>query len=69
MNLENISVIRNWKGRDTDFEGLHGFDCSIDCRWDYVELGGKYYPNLDCLATLERGMNNMGYLFLIILLN
>ncbi|KAE9594182.1 hypothetical protein Lal_00001399 [Lupinus albus] len=24
--------------------------------WDYIELGGKYYPDMDRLAALERGM-------------
>ncbi|WJX60394.1 Protein pmr5 [Trifolium repens] len=24
--------------------------------WDYVELGGKYYPDMDRMAALERGM-------------
>ncbi|KAL1332546.1 hypothetical protein HN51_061329 [Arachis hypogaea] len=24
--------------------------------WDYIELGGKYYPNMDRLAALERGL-------------
>ncbi|XP_027336847.1 protein PMR5-like [Abrus precatorius] len=24
--------------------------------WDYVELGGKYYPDMDRLAALERGL-------------
>ena len=25
-------------------------------RWDYIELGGKYYPDMDRLADLEMGM-------------
>lgn len=26
------------------------------CRWDYVELRGKFYPDMDRLAALEMGM-------------
>jgi len=26
------------------------------CRWDYIELGSKYYQDMDRLAALERGM-------------
>ncbi|KAK7396213.1 hypothetical protein VNO78_17053 [Psophocarpus tetragonolobus] len=26
------------------------------CMWDYIELGEKYYQDMDRLATLERGM-------------
>lgn len=25
-------------------------------RWDYVELGGNFYPDMDRLVALERGM-------------
>jgi len=28
----------------------------IKCRWDYIELGGKYYQDMDRLAAMERGL-------------
>lgn len=28
----------------------------IKCRWDYIELGGKYYQDMDRLEAMERGL-------------
>lgn len=27
-----------------------------ECRWDYIELGGKYYRDMDRLEAMERGL-------------
>jgi hypothetical protein len=46
--------LKNWVFKKFDY--LSCFCWLIECRWDYVELGGKYYPDMDRMAALERGM-------------